>query len=460
MIDGVKCTCVGTNAAKWLDCDLLNFGLLVSDSTGEILSNRKQAEKNGLQFSIVRQSNGNNLCCFIGSLHRFKNGGGFNNDNFTFTQIQSTLHTLEKDYHVNILGAQIQTLEVGVNIPLKYSPNIIIKNAICHKGNIFDTLKANRRHKVGKVVEYTDYSVKLYDKGLQAKNGENILRVEVKIHRPRMLEPYKIKTLTDLTNKQKVFGLLALLWENIEAIIFYDFSYKCEGLSEAKAAKWQRYSNPYYWQQLKRRQREKARNQYLILLKKYNCIDWRSFVQIEATKTWFDLAGLQAEKGRLFPYLFEKMKAQKRGTFSELDYMLEKVALRASEKRPLKSEKNTENQTKEIVQVEKTKIKCFCVSCGRDITHQKKGSRFCSFLYFDKQAKKCRNKESNRRLALKRKIQRAKDNQKLLKVIYVENGQEYAKTLEASIITVARNWLDKVVSMEVVKPQKKLKKTK
>ncbi|HSH65812.1 MAG TPA: hypothetical protein VLB84_08445, partial [Bacteroidia bacterium] len=36
-----------------------------------------------------------------------------------------------------------------------------------------------------------------------------------------------------------------------------------------------------------------------------------------------------------------------------------------------------------------------CLSCGRNITNQKKGSMFCSEKIYGKEAKKCRNMQSN-----------------------------------------------------------------
>lgn len=46
-----------------------------------------------------------------------------------------------------------------------------------------------------------------------------------------------------------------------------------------------------------------------------------------------------------------------------------------------------------------------CVTCGRDITDQKSGSQFCSEKVFGKEAKKCRNQNSNRRNNYRRKVE-------------------------------------------------------
>lgn len=49
--------------------------------------------------------------------------------------------------------------------------------------------------------------------------------------------------------------------------------------------------------------------------------------------------------------------------------------------------------------------KRYCLTCKREITHQHPNSRFCSSKYVDeKEAKKCRNQNSNLRTNLNSKI--------------------------------------------------------
>lgn len=93
----------------------------------------------------------------------------------------------------------------------------------------------------------------------------------------------------------------------------------------------------------------------------------------------------------------------------------------------------------------------YCKCCGRDITHQRKDSVFCSEKYFGKEAKKCRNKDSNRRMIIKRKIKNAMEKEKMMQVVYVDsNGLEYSDILEAREINVSREWLERVKSVSVL----------
>ncbi len=388
MIDGVKCSCVGLDANRWRDNPLLDFGLTVSENTGELLTGRREAKTRSMWFAMTPQRGGGFACSIAGSLHKYKNGNDTNYNAFTFPELSDTLDDLSERFGIDLASALIHSLEVGVNIQLDYTPQIILKNVICHKGKAFDSID-RRNKKLGLICVHTDYSVKLYDKGYQNKIPELdkfVLRYEIKIPRSRVLEPFGISTLADLKDIDKVTSLITLLWERLSEIVFFDYSFKGAELSEAKRLNWERYSNPNYWANLNFRTYHKARKRYAELLEKYNCIDWHRFVLKHTTKTWFELSGIKREKGRCFPRYLQGLVSTKKGMFSKLEYVLEDIAPGDIEKR-------------NKIKAENSPV--FCISCGRQITGQKTGSRFCSEKLFGKDAKKCRNKDSNRRLTIK-----------------------------------------------------------
>jgi len=460
MIDGVKVVCPNRCAVSWNDNPLLVFGSLVSTNTGEILNQRKTAEYNGLTFSISPKVSGqSNFCAIAGSLHKYKNGGGINWDSFTFSELQTVLHELQAVYHIDLNQTSIQGMEIGVNIPLDYSPEVIIKSAVSHKGQPFSTLYAAKymtnKRRIGKYCDYADYTLKLYDKGKQCKNNEHILRVEVKAKRQRLLQPYGISTLADLTDKVKLLRLLELLLSKMNDIIFFDYRFTGSELSEAKQLRYMRYSNPNYWENLTKFSRTKARKLYTELSKKYECIDWGIYCIKKATKIWLDLLELQAENRLLFPRIIEAMQAHKTATFSTLDCLLEKVAQSGTSGNLNKAIKSEQENGQKVPYQSTTEKPRFCVVCGRDISHQKKGSVFCSEKLYGKEARQCRNKDSNRRLAIKRKIKRAmnKDNDLMLRIIYDYEGKEYSDILGVNEISITREWLDKVKRVERLEPQ-------
>lgn len=441
MIDGVKCSCNGLDASLWRGNALLDFGLCVSESTGELLSPRIEAKYQSLRFAISPSQGGKLACSLFGSLHKYHNANDTNYNAFTFIELSDTLGDLSRRFDIDLCTASIHSLEIGVNIPLDYHPAIILKNVICHKGKPFAPLDY-RDTRLGLICDHTDYAIKLYDKGYQSKIEEldkYVLRVEIKLHRQRMLQPFGITTLADLQDVEKVTPLVSLFWEHLSQVVFFDYSFKAASLAPIKRLNWQRYSNPNYWANLNRSDYYKARKRFADLLLKYNCIDWQKFVLKHTTKIWFDLSQIKQQKGRRFPHYLQDLVSRKKATFSNLVYVLEDVAKGGVLKRKKKA-------------TEKEPI--YCISCDRQITGQKTGSRFCSEKLYGAQAKSCRNKDSNKRLMFKRKMQRAMDKDLMLRITYHDiGGVTYTDTLGANEISITREWLNNIISVEVLKPQ-------
>jgi len=436
MIDGVKCSCVGVCSDLWQRNTLLDFGIWVSEATGEVRTKRKVAKFQSLQFII----SDNGACSIAGSLHKFHNGNDTNYNDFTFADLCQTLQSLNRHFGIELPTAQIHSIEIGVNLELNYKPEIILRNIICHKNKTFNNLNG-KDIRCGVVCEYDEYAIKFYDKGHQnriSEKGKYILRYEIRLHKQRMLKPYEISTLADLQSAEKVAPLLGLLIEKLNEIIFFDFKFKGAELSKSKLLAWQRYSNPNFWVDLNKKQRYKARQQYEVLREKYGCIDWAKYCINEVAKKWNKLAESKQEKGRPFPQLLEQMQAHEKGTFSHLECLREKVACDLSKTKEKKESKKEPR---------------YCISCGRQIDGQKSGSRFCSEKVFGKSAKACRNKDSNKRLAIKRKIIRAMGKNLMLRITYQHGGETYTDTLGANEISLTRDWLNKIVSVEVLKSE-------
>jgi predicted RNA-binding Zn-ribbon protein involved in translation (DUF1610 family) len=109
------------------------------------------------------------------------------------------------------------------------------------------------------------------------------------------------------------------------------------------------------------------------------------------------------------------------------------------------------------------KTKRVCVSCGRDISHQKAGSKFCSENHYGKQAKRCRNKASN--TARKTKLIEARKIEtealKLLtreylysdlKITYTRNDGKRTRTNSQKIKPVPWKKRQKIISVRVKAP--------
>lgn len=439
MVDGFKCTCIGVNAADWGQNKNLDFIFPVSERTGEILK-RKEAKYKSLTFSISPNVRGGLSCVLSGSLHKYKNNGLHNYDNFTIDEICKTLDGLACNFGVNLESAVLHSLEIGVNVPLNYKPQRVIKSIICHKGTPFKTLSVKGEY-LGAVCEHSDYDIKIYDKSYQQRTATGyILRYEIKFKRIRLLNDLGIKTLLDLKKPECLGRVLPFLLAKLNEIVFFDFYTKIEGLTDGQKLRWERFSNPNFWQRLNRKQYYKARVLFAKLSRQYGANNGAEILANKVSNIYQNQCQSKHKKGGRFPRIKTKLKAQERGTFSHLEYVLENVTsgdIKNNKKIKLKN--NTKKDDKKNME------KRFCKICGRDITRQKLGSVFCSEKYYGKEAKKCRNRDSNKRRDLKRKIYRAMEKEQMLQITYVDkHGKTYTDILGAKEVFMAREWLDNI----------------
>lgn len=441
MIDGFKCTCVGLDADLWKHNKLLDFELSVSERTGEV-SQRKEAKVDGLTFAISPTKSGTLSCSLAGSLHKYKNGGVQNWDDFHISEIQDTLDGLADTYNIELNNAFLHSVEVGVNIPLNYKPQRIIKSVICHKGKPFKEL-SKKGEFLGVVCEHIDYDIKMYDKSYQQRISDigYILRFEIKFKRIRMLESCGICSLSDLKNQECLENVLPILITKLKEIVFFDFYADTKGLTDRQLLRWERFSNIHYWESLNRKQYYNARVLFAELTKKYKAKDGANLLVEKVSNKYQELLEAKPKTVGHFPQLSADGKQIKTGTFSNLEYMLENVTFGDVNNKLEIGEENTLQST--------TKKRC-CKTCGRDITDQQADSLFCSERLYGKDAKRCRNKDSNRRMILKRKMINAMKRERMFIITYEDNGVQYSDTLSPTELALTRSWLDKVVSVVVV----------
>lgn len=441
MIDGLKCSCVGLDGGLWANNPLLNFVVPVSETTGELMSLKKEAIFNNLHF-IQSSYNSKTSCSIFGSLHKFRSANGINWDAFTHSDLCGVLDYLEANLNVPLSDSVLHSLEIGVNIPLNYSPKRLIKSVICHKGKPFDSISKKGKF-LGVICERTDYTIKLYDKGYQTRidRGFYVLRFEVKFKRMRMLEPYGVRTLADLKDVEKVLSMGRLLLEKLDEMIFFDFNSNSIRMTPKQRLNWERYSNPKYWEELDRKQYYKSKMKFTELTEKYSAKNIGANLKTMVSDLYLELCQSKQQKGGRFPQINGEKKAQKKGTFSDLECVLENVAFGSGENSLFFVSDYLEEK------------RC-CKSCGRDISIQKDGSCFCSEKYFGKEAKKCRNRDSNKRMVIKRKIKNAMDKKQMLRITYSdESGTPYTDILGVDEISITREWLNRVQKVEIIKPQ-------
>jgi len=419
MIDGIYVICVGLHPSVWRANKRLKFITTVCESTGEI--KKSLAVYRSMRFIIIE----NGTCYIRGSLHKFYNGNDTNHNDFTHNDVIKALDSLSCDFSINLHTAEIRNIEAGVNLTLEHSPYLLLKSAVCHKQKQFNLIDADNKL-MGKICKHQNYLVKLYDKSrLQKVADKYILRAEVRFRRMSLIEKFGIKILSDLKDKDKIRLLGSFLLEKLNDTVFFDFNCDVSHLTEKKQLKWKQYRDHNFWEETTPQRRYKAKQKYKELIEKYNAFDWGEFLQKEVARKWDELlnGGSNPEN---------KADKQKKG------YIIHDLPTEKTEK-------------KEVVKGKCKAEPRFCVSCGRDISNQRADSRFCSESLYGKDAKKCRNKDSNRRNAIKRKLLRYKKLNLPITVTYA-NGK--IKRLKIKKTAFKRSWLDRITKVEMHKQLK------
>lgn len=321
-----------------------------------------------------------------GSLHKnYFNGANYLP--FTWDCLQTELNKLETGLHLSGF-LDIVNLEIGVNIPLPFPVFPFLKNnLISYKGNQFNRYNPDKNGIcLGYVCPLSQYSVKVYDKGKQFDLPDYLMRFELRYLKMQTLKERGIKHLSDLTDLSKVNGLLNLLLTAWDNTVLFDSSIdlKKPNIKNKDRELLKEGRRPGYWEQLKEtntRRYNHYRKKFRLLVADYG-EGWHKKIR-------------------------ELIKTQWENLFKNCT-ILPSVPNQDLYKFTVKVKGNNvqflgERELNEF----SYPIKRTCLTCGRDITNQKSRSKFCGEKNVgESAAHQCRNKDSNPRNNLKRKIRR------------------------------------------------------
>lgn len=226
---------------------LLDFECVVSEKTGEIKSNLLKAGYKNLKLCLYNKEK----LYIQGSLHKYFNKGVHNYNDFTFSNFQDTLQDLQDKFGLIPELCILQNLETGLNIKLPFKPSFILDNLLQYKGKEFiRPLHADYYQCVR-----DRYLVKLYDKGTQYLQKENIFRFEIKYMKMYELNQAGIFSMQDLQNFNNWERFTRLLLERWQKVVFYDTSVREKEITRVQQKNLNNYSNPYYWRSLTNRKK-------------------------------------------------------------------------------------------------------------------------------------------------------------------------------------------------------------
>lgn len=373
---------------EWVAPVSLNTGELNPNTYREKHLHEKRVEK----FAVF------NDCLFIitkwgqiefqGSLHQYRHKT--NHNDFTLPQLFEVIRELNEKFKINPFNDHLHNIEFGVNVYIPISAREFLNRVISFKG------KEYNRHDFKKnsqqiTFRFRQYEFKLYTKGLQYGLNESLLRVEIKVRRMAFLHSKKIPLYTsaDLLNKTIHERLGTVLTDFFSQLIVHDPEIKIECLNKREQNLLRGGCNPKHWPALKPKTYQRKRKRFRELIKRHSKTDIQETILNLIAEKWRQLSATDPETDNQIQNFLNNCKNENVPVFT--------VSNQTVYSHPEKSKCTsfypyTYSQNSTITNSERK-----CLSCGRNISQQRPGSKFCSERLYGRSAKQCRNKNSNPR---------------------------------------------------------------
>ena len=376
MIDFIKSLNIKTDIQELLNNPLLEFESKFNVNTGEANETRKTAKYQDITFEIAN----NKYVNIKGSLHKYSNEGKHNYNNFSFSRLIDVIIDLYQKFNINPQLVPINNIEFAVNINTSFNPKIFIqRNIINYKGKqaSISTFKGK-----GYLKEFITnrYIVKVYDKGLQFNQPENIFRFEVKVLKMEHLKKIGITTLFDLLSFDKLDSLGNILVETFDNLLIYDNSINLDELTAKEQKTYQNGINPLFWENLKpdtsnykhgnkntqykkdRKTYYRKLEQFKNLINKYKSNKIQNDLSGQIKNKWNDLLKIDSKKRDKLTAFLNEISEQKKG---QINRVLDEV------EKSKKGQINTSNIVSICPLSEKQ-----CLVTGLYISMQKDSSKF------------------------------------------------------------------------------------
>lgn len=397
----------GITAKELTENQFLEWVAPVSLTTGELNPNtyrekhlhKKRVEKlavfNDCLFIITKWGQ----IEFQGSLHQYIRTT--NHDDFTLPQLFEVIRELHEKFSINPFNDFLHNIEFGVNVHIPVSAKEFLNSIVSFKG------KEYNRHDFKKnsqqiTFKFRQYEFKLYTKGLQYGLHESLLRVEIKVRRMAFLHSKRIplRTSADLLNKTVHERLGMVLTDFFSQLIVHDPQIKIERLNKREQTLLRDGRNPKHWPTLKTKTYQKKRKRFRELIKRHSKTNIQETILKLITEKWRQLSATDPETDNQIQNFLNNFNKENVPVFTESNHPVYSP--------PEKSKCTsfypyTYSQNSTIPNSERK-----CLSCGRDISKQRPGSKFCSERLYGRSAKQCRNNDSNPRnnfLRRERKIE-------------------------------------------------------
>lgn len=371
MIDFAKIQVPTKYGPGLLQHPALSFERNVNEDNGTINATEPRAAiYEGMKFEIYPSGR----IYLLGSWHKLHSNGR-NCEDFTFTDFVQTVDDFCATFKLIPEDLHLLQLEFGVNIhpPLKTKETIrqFVSNS---KGDSFGAMRSSRGRSLGIVCELTEYSVKIYDKGRQYHLPDQLLRIEQKVTCGKYIRRMGIHKILDLQQPEVWQRLSIELLKTLQNLIIREPFLQEEKLSTSQKLFLHKAGNAHYWDGITPNERQKAKIRLNDIVQRYGTINLKENLHARCIHK-IDSLLPHIKKGYVFPEVINSKKSKRIDFTTSINYG-----------------KHTPSANLQDIDHPRR-----CVTCGRDISGQKKGSKFCSEKLYGHAAKKCRNVDSNPR---------------------------------------------------------------
>jgi hypothetical protein len=262
MIDYIKLVVFSQAFAR----DLRNNHLLenswsnfTKEKTGNSIS---FANYKGLRFKIYPSGRVE----IDGSLHKYYNSGEHNFNDYSYTSLLSTLVSLKNEFGDMILSGRIENIEYGLNIKPTFKADDFLKRIIVYlkRGARLKqpiTKEDSKGYSKGVKFILDQYQIKIYNKGKQYNQGENLLRCEFKTVKMKSIEPIGLCYVIDLTDTHKLNCLHGRLMESYNDVLIREDVNEAE-LTKPEIKIYNECINADLWVSMDKHKRTERKAQY------------------------------------------------------------------------------------------------------------------------------------------------------------------------------------------------------
>lgn len=354
----------------------LSFERNVNEDSGEVNTHEPRTAKYMCMKFEIHPSG---RAVVLGSWHKLHHDGK-NHEPFTYAQFTQSVDKFCALFGLRPSELRVLQMEYGLNFEPPISAKALIRSFVCNsRGITFAGMRSNQGKSLGIVCTLTEYSTKIYDKGDQYALPYELVRFEQKVTCGKYIRRKGIVNLSDLLRPEVWQQLSTELVEVQQALIMREPSMQMGALTNKRQLFIANAANATFWFQLTPKERLKAKTKLSEYVQRFATEDIKNQLKTKFEQT-FETILPELKKGYVFP---EVAPLQNDAPQNEKRVCLTN-SVNCGNHSPEDSAKDAPTERK-------------CITCGRDISGQRTGSKFCSEKLFGKAAKKCRNTDSNPR---------------------------------------------------------------